>query len=88
MFGARPENVAVCVCAPTVAGLTTPESVVLPAEAVPTDHAEQRPGAAGRLPVLNPWTYTVSVRAAAVGARVTSSFESPSALLPCNAVPL
>ena len=30
MAGARPENVAVCVCVPTVAG-PTPEIVVLPA---------------------------------------------------------
>ena len=54
---------------------------MLPAEAVPTAHVNSVPVAVGRLPVLNPWMYTVSVRSAALGASVTSSFESPSALL-------
>ncbi len=88
VFAARPENVAVCVWIPTVAGLTTPESVVLPAEAVPTDHVNSVPVAAGALPVLNPWMYTVRVRSAPVGASVTSSLESPSALLPSWVAPL
>jgi hypothetical protein len=61
VLGARPENVAVWVWTPTLAGLTTPESVVLPALVVRTVHMNSVLVADGELPVLNPWMYTLSV---------------------------
>ena len=86
MFATRPLNVAVCVCVPIVAGLTIPESVVLPADAVPTTHENSVPVADGPF-VAKPCTYTVSARADVLGASVTSSFESPSALCPLRVAP-